>query len=135
MVMRTSRALIVDSHKPVCELIAAILRSAGFVTQTAYTLTQAFAQLESANFDLILADYQTASTGDSPFAPPLLARAKEQNDAVRIVLMSGNLSLEEASDYLFLAKPFTYRELLNKSGALALDKSCRSAIPTLGYRT
>ena len=113
-----SKVLIIDSHKPVGELIAAILRSAGLLTLTSYNITQSLAHLEAGKFDFVFADYQTTRNRESPIASLLLAKIKAQNPAVQIVIMSDNFPDGHMCGYPFLPKPFTYRELLGKCGLL-----------------
>lgn len=65
-----SKVLIIDSHKPVGELIAAILRSAGLLTLTSYNITQSLAHLEAGKFDFVFADYQTHAESGEPDCVP-----------------------------------------------------------------
>lgn len=129
------RALIVDSHKPICELIAAILRSVGHVTETAYSQAQGLGRIDATRYDLLIADHATARnvdrslsflagsrpeaeapTAGSYTTPLLFVRAREKNPLIQIVIMAPAFPAQESCDFGFLAKPFTYRDLVDKIG-------------------
>ncbi|MBU4262340.1 MAG: response regulator [Proteobacteria bacterium] len=108
------RVLVIDDEENVAGLIAAILTSAGFVTETAFTCHDALAKAAASRFDIVIADILLPD-GDGAV---LINELKELCPDAAFVAMTGSNSKEmeqrvrEQRVVYYLIKPFEYRELL-----------------------
>ena len=109
------RVLVIDDEKNVAELVAAILRSADFVTETAFTCHDALEKAIASSFDIIIVDILLPD-GDGA---ELIRNLKGLRPEAAFVAMTGSNSKEmeqrvrEERVVYYLIKPFEYRELLD----------------------
>jgi len=108
------RVLVIDDEENVAGLIAAILSSAGFTTETALTCHEALAKAAASRFDIVIADILLPD-GDGAV---LINELKDLCPEAAFVAMTGSNSKEmeqrvrEQRVVYYLIKPFEYRELL-----------------------
>ena len=117
--METSRILIVDDNPEIREIIQILLSGEGFLTEQAKDGVTALNLLRTQEFDLIILDimmpgmngYQTClEIRKTCNAPILFLSARTQDSDKTLGFSSGG------DDYL--AKPFSYNELINRTKAL-----------------
>lgn len=119
MDMDTPRILIVDDHPEIREIIHILLEGEGFSVEEAGDGKQALALVGEMEFDLIILDimmpgingYQTCiEIRKNSNAPILFLSARTKDSDKTLGFSSGG------DDYL--AKPFSYNELISRSKAL-----------------
>lgn len=117
--METSRILVVDDNPEIREIIQILLTGEGFLVDEAKDGIAALSMLGSQDFDLIILDimmpglngYQTClKIREFSNAPILFLSARTKDSDKTLGFSSGG------DDYL--AKPFSYNELINRSKAL-----------------
>ena len=117
--MDTSKILIVDDNPEIREIIEILLKGEGFETVQAKDGLTALNQLKKQDFDLIILDimmpgmngYQTCiEMRKNSNAPILFLSARTKDSDKTLGFSSGG------DDYL--AKPFSYNELINRTKAL-----------------
>lgn len=117
--MENSHILIVDDNPEIREIIQILLSGEGFYTEEAKDGTTALSLLQTTGFDLIILDimmpglngYQTClEIRKITNAPILFLSAKTKDSDKTLGFASGG------DDYL--AKPFSYSELINRVKAL-----------------
>lgn len=117
--MDTSKILIVDDNPEIREIIEILLKGEGFETFQAKDGLTALNQLKKQDFDLIILDimmpgmngYQTCiEIRKNSNAPILFLSARTKDSDKTLGFSSGG------DDYL--AKPFSYNELINRTKAL-----------------
>ena len=117
--MDTSKILIVDDNPEIREIIEILLKGEGFETAQAKDGLTALNQLKKQDFDLIILDimmpgmngYQTCiEMRKNSNAPILFLSARTKDSDKTLGFSSGG------DDYL--AKPFSYNELINRTKAL-----------------
>ena len=117
--MDTSKILIVDDNPEIREIIEILLKGEGFETVQAKNGLTALNQLKKQDFDLIILDimmpgmngYQTCiEMRKNSNAPILFLSARTKDSDKTLGFSSGG------DDYL--AKPFSYNELINRTKAL-----------------
>ena len=117
--MENSHILIVDDNPEIREIIQILLSGEGFYTEEAKDGTAALSLLQTTGFDLIILDimmpglngYQTClEIRKITNAPILFLSAKTKDSDKTLGFASGG------DDYL--AKPFSYSELINRVKAL-----------------
>lgn len=113
--MDTSKILIVDDNPEIREIIEILLKGEGFETVQAKDGLTALNQLKKQDFDLIILDimmpgmngYQTCiEMRKNSNAPILFLSARTKDSDKTLGFSSGG------DDYL--AKPFSYNELINE---------------------
>ena len=117
--MDTSKILIVDDNPEIREIIEILLKGEGFETVQAKNGLTALNQLKKQDFDLIILDimmpgmngYQTCiEMRKNSNAPILFLSARTKDSDKTLGFSSGG------DDYL--AKPFSYNELINRTVTL-----------------
>ena len=117
--METSQILIVDDNPEIREILQVLLEGEGFLTRQAKNGEEALLLAGQEDFDLIILDimmpgkngYQTCvSLRKTSNAPILFLSARTQDSDKTLSFSSGG------DDYL--AKPFSYNELISRSKAL-----------------
>lgn len=117
--MEASRILVVDDNSEIREIIQILLTGEGFLVDEAGDGTTALDKLKKQTFDLIILDimmpglngYQTClEIRKTSNAPILFLSARTKDSDKTLGFSSGG------DDYL--AKPFSYNELINRSKAL-----------------
>ncbi len=117
--IETSHILVVDDNPEIREIIQILLTGEGFVTEKAKSGTEALQKLAGHCFDLIILDimmpglngYQTClEIRKISNAPILFLSARTKDSDKTLGFSSGG------DDYL--AKPFSYSELISRSKAL-----------------
>lgn len=117
--MEKSCILIVDDNPEIREIIHILLEGEGFLTEEAADGAEALKKLEEHPFDLIILDimmphlngYQTClKIRESSNAPILFLSARTKESDKTLGFSSGG------DDYM--AKPFSYNELISRSKAL-----------------
>lgn len=107
------RILVVDDEKAACELACDVLRSAGYESESAWSIASAVEALRKTTFDSLLCDVNLQ--GES--GVELLDHELVRQAASAVIVMSGAADLPVAMDvihrgaYDFLPKPFTPQEL------------------------
>lgn len=117
--METSQILIVDDNPEIREILQVLLEGEGFLTRQAKNGEEALLLAGQEDFDLIILDimmpgkngYQTCvSLRKTSNAPILFLSARTQDSDKTLSFSSGG------DDYL--AKPFSYNELISRAKAL-----------------
>jgi DNA-binding response OmpR family regulator len=108
------RILIVEDEKDIALLVATILKTAGYETEAAHNLTQAFAKIESQDFEKIFLDLNLGAGYGLDIMP---AVRRFQKDCEVIVLsayhsVSVQKEVHDQGIKQFLKKPFNKAELL-----------------------
>lgn len=112
---QSMRVLVVDDEKNIAELVAAILRSADYVTETAFTCRGALEKATATVFDIFIVDILLPD-GDGA---TLINNLKDVCPDAAFVAMTGSNSKEmeervrEQRVVYYLIKPFEYQELLD----------------------
>ena len=101
--------LIVDDDPSTCEMIAKILRPAGYSVSCAGGAREALQSLGRQPFDLVLTDI-IMPEGDGF---ELIAALRDNHHAARVIVMSGGGRLD-AETYLSMARGFQVDGLLRK---------------------
>lgn len=117
--METSRILIVDDNPEIREIVRILLEGEGFDTEEAVDGQTALKLTREISFDLIILDimipgingYQTCiEIRKNSNAPILFLSARTKDGDKTLGFSSGGDD--------FLAKPFSYNELINRAKAL-----------------
>lgn len=117
--METSHILVVDDNPEIREIIQILLTGEGYLVEEAKDGADALEQIKARDFDLIILDimmpgfngYQTCmKIRESCLAPVLFLSAKTKDSDKTLGFSSGG------DDYL--AKPFSYNELIARVKAL-----------------
>ncbi len=135
----SGRILVVDDEAALRELLAEILRGAGYVVETCGDGRAALEALQSANYDAVISDVAMPDMDGIG----LLRAVREKDLDVPVVLCTGGPSIEtaiaavEQGALQYLVKPVAHEKLLEASaravklGALARLK--REALKATGY--
>lgn len=111
------RVLVVEDEEILAEVVVELLRDHGHETDRVPDAPAALAAAESTDYDLVLLDQTLPSMSGTE----LLARWRARGLTARVLGMSGDqhhaAALGEAADG-FLAKPFSFAELLARVAAL-----------------
>jgi two-component system NtrC family response regulator len=114
---RRRRILVVDDDSAVQVSLALLLKQAGFDTRCADDPRQALQLLEDGSFDLVLQDMNFSLQTDGEEGLALLARIKERNPALPVLLMTawGSIGLAvrgvKAGAANFFTKPWDNGQL------------------------
>jgi len=114
---RRRRILVVDDDSAVQVSLALLLKQAGFDTRCADDPRQALQLLEDGSFDLVLQDMNFSLQTDGEEGLALLARIKERNPALPVLLMTawGSIALAvrgvKAGAANFFTKPWDNGQL------------------------
>ncbi|PKN77882.1 MAG: hypothetical protein CVU47_13025, partial [Chloroflexi bacterium HGW-Chloroflexi-9] len=116
-----TRILVVDDEAPIRALTQEILTAAGYEVATAANGMEAVRALESAPFDLIVADVRMPGMGGAGLYDVVRQRWPEL--ATRMLMVSGDIEGDQAGQALrehvrYLEKPFDTRELLGAISTL-----------------
>lgn len=116
-----TRILVVDDEAPIRALTQEILTAAGYEVATAANGMEAVRALESAPFDLIVADVRMPGMGGAGLYDVVRQRWPEL--ATHMLMVSGDIEGDQAGQALrehvrYLEKPFDTRELLGAISAL-----------------
>ncbi|MEI6970837.1 MAG: diguanylate cyclase [bacterium] len=111
------RILVLDDEQTVCELVATLLRRAGYSVATAFTADEAIsiASRERGTIDASLVDIKL---GDNRDGLEILAKLRQTDDAMSGIVMTGYASVTIATSAIkigacdFLQKPFPESRLL-----------------------
>jgi two-component system NtrC family response regulator len=103
-----ARILVVDDEEGMCEFLQYLLEGEGYEVDVAHSGDGALAKVESASFDLVLADIRMPGIDGLE----MLRHMREADEDTIVIVMTGYSSLEsaikaikyDASDYL--TKPF-----------------------------
>ena len=107
--------LLVEDHPVLCDMLAELLRDAGYHVVTAKSAAQAVAQLESdaAGFDAVLSDIRLGGGGSGW---DVVGLAHRHDARVGMIYLSADSGHEWAQrglpGSLFLQKPFSGNQLL-----------------------
>ena len=113
--MPEKHVLVVDDELPVRELVAGMLRHLGYTSQTAASGPDAITLIETATFNLLIADLNMPGmSGDQ-----LAVEAKRRNPTLPVLLITGAqpTGLPPGIDRV-LHKPFTLSQLREAITAL-----------------
>jgi putative nucleotidyltransferase with HDIG domain len=119
-----SRILIVDDEKSIRYTIGEILKKNGYETDTAEDVTTALQKIEEVEFDIILTDIVMPKYSGIE----LLKKMRERCKSVQILIMTGDPSVETASQAIhygandYLVKPIVKEDLLKFIGHAAQIK-------------
>ena len=116
-----TRILVVDDEAPIRALTQEILAAAGYAVTTAANGIEAVRALESAPFDLIVADVRMPGMGGAGLYDVVRQRWPEL--ATHMLMVSGDIEGDQDGQALrehvrYLEKPFDTRELLGAISAL-----------------
>jgi DNA-binding NtrC family response regulator len=103
-----ARILVVDDERGMCEFLHFLLEGEGYEVDEAHSGVDALEKVQSAQFDLVLADIKMPGIDGLE----MLRRIRESDEGIVVIVMTGYSSLEtaikaiksDASDYL--TKPF-----------------------------
>ncbi|MFQ6112884.1 MAG: sigma-54-dependent transcriptional regulator [bacterium] len=113
--MQTKSILIVDDEASVRESLEKALSKAGFITKTASSGNEAFAQLSKETVDIVLTDMKMPD-GDGI---ALLKKIKKKYTDIEVILLTGYGTIESAVEamkegaYDFITKPFKKAVILS----------------------
>jgi CheY-like chemotaxis protein len=118
-----STILVVDDEPAVCMVVQRILESVGVRVLVAKSGAEAVSQAEAHAIDAAIVDGQLPRERGLDIAGKLVAI----RPGLRVLFSSGYQ--ESPAPALFLAKPYTSRELLDAVGALFREPATRIATP------
>jgi two-component system response regulator HydG len=114
--MRTrARLLVVDDEPAICEALCDGFSSEGYAVQAVVDASQAIAELEKQDVDVVLADLSLPRVSGLE----LLDRIKQSWPATEVIVITGQASIATAVDaikrgaYHYITKPFTADEILH----------------------
>jgi len=113
-----ARILVVDDEPTICEALRVALSAEGYAVQAADNAMQAIAELEKAEFDVVLADLSLPRVSGLE----LLDRVKKSWPGAEVIVITGQGSIATAVDaikrgaYHYVTKPFTADEILHLVG-------------------
>src|SRR5215470_13169085 len=130
--MKSNRILVVDDDAACLTLMESALTDEGYEVTTASDGREAMKRIESGGIELVVSDVQMPHlAGDM-----LLRAAKQQDDSIEVVLVTGHSALDAAARavidgaYDYLSKPFGINELIETvSRALEHRRLSRASIP------
>jgi DNA-binding response OmpR family regulator len=106
--------LLVDDEQEICALLALMLRRAGIRSSAAHSIEAAQVALDAARFDAVFVDVGLPDGRGYELIPAI----RHHDPRCKVIVISAvdhesERALEEGAD-LFLAKPFTWRLILEK---------------------
>jgi DNA-binding NtrC family response regulator len=110
-----ARVLVVDDHATMRDSLRETLSGESYAVQAVESAIQAIAELERAEFDLVLADLSLPRVSGLE----LLDRVKKSWPGVEVIVITGQGSIATAVDaikrgaYHYVTKPFTADEILH----------------------
>lgn len=113
MIPEKIKIMVVDDEEGMCRLLREILREEGYSTTTFGSPEQALRKLDTAHFDIAIADIKMPGMNGIEF----LTRSKEINPAMEIIMITAYGSIENAVEAIkigafdYITKPFQSDEI------------------------
>ena len=120
------RILLAEDHQPTREVLARVLKKAGYIVDTAPNGTDAFQlfQVSPRGYDLIITDHDMPELDGLGF----VKKVREAGFGGRIIVLSGGLSDANSSTYTnfrvaqIFAKPISSHALLEEIQATGIPR-------------
>ncbi len=107
------RILVVDDEPKICHLIEQILKREGYQVDVSFSGIEALQMMKSFNYHLLLTDLEMPEVDGIE----LTRKAKKQNPEIRVIMVTGNATVDVAIRSLrhridgYIKKPFNISEL------------------------
>jgi FlaA1/EpsC-like NDP-sugar epimerase/ActR/RegA family two-component response regulator len=127
-----ARLLVVDDEKPMADVLAAYLTTAGYSSSAVYSAAEGLHALEQQQYDLVIADLMLSDMSGID----LLEALRERSKKVRVIIMTGYATIESGTEAIrkgaddYISKPFSFPELEKVIGR-ALSRTNRAWERTL----
>jgi CheY-like chemotaxis protein len=108
-----ARILVVDDERPVADVLASYLNTAGYSSSAFYSAAEGLQALGQQQYDLVIADLKLPDMSGID----LLEAIREQSKKMGVVIMTGYATIESGADAIrkgahdYIAKPFDFTEL------------------------
>ena len=122
-----ARILVVDDEKPMADVLAAYLTTAGYSSSAVYSAAEGLHALEQQQYDLVIADLMLSDMSGID----LLEALRERSKKVRVIIMTGYATIESGTEAIrkgaddYISKPFYFPELEKVIGR-ALSRTNRA---------
>ena len=107
------RILVVDDEPEMCHLIKQILKREGYQIDVSFSGIEALQKIKSFNYHLLLTDLEMPEVDGIE----LTRKAKKQNPEIRVIMVTGNATVDIDIQSLrhridgYIRKPFNISEL------------------------
>ena len=107
------RILVVDDEPKMCHLIKQILKREGYQIDVSFSGIEALQKIKSFNYHLLLTDLEMPEVDGIE----LTRKAKKQNPEIRVIMVTGNATVDASIRSLrnridgYIRKPFNISEL------------------------
>ncbi len=107
------RILVVDDEPKICHLIKQILKREGYQVDVSFSGIEALQMIGSINYHLLLTDLEMPGVDGFELA----RKAKKQNPEIRVIMVTGNTTVDIAIRLLrhgidgYIKKPFNISKL------------------------
>ncbi len=107
------RVLVVDDEPEICHLIEQILKQEGYQVDVRFSGIKALQMIKRYNYHLLLTDLEMPEVDGLE----LIKKAKKQNPEIRVIMVTGNATVDIAIRSLrhridgYIKKPFNISEL------------------------
>ena len=107
------RVLVVDDEPEMCRLIEQALKQEGYQIDVSFSGIEALQKIKSFNYHLLLTDLEMPEVDGIE----LTRKAKKQNPEIRVIMVTGNATVDASIRSLrnridgYIRKPFNISEL------------------------
>ena len=130
----TSRILIVDDEKEICECLAHLMESENFHTLVAYDGESALRVIHSERPDVMLLDIKMPGIDGMD----VLKQALKIDAALRVVVVTGYTDIPRVVQamrmgaYYYVAKPFNHKEILRVVVSALAERALKQTVEHVG---